>query len=172
MQIAFLYAMKRFYIVLLLCCAGYSTAQSTAVETRDSNSPMLAYALRPVPPAPLALRPNFLVQNTPNEVKVHRFNRTFVFLATVSAAATIADIELTANCLKTVGNCRESNPLLGSDPSRARLYSVNVPIYASQMMLSRMLQRRFPQRKLWMVPFLSSTGTHAVGAASNLWARP
>jgi hypothetical protein len=165
--------MKCFYIVLLLCCAGYSTAQSTAPEMRtDANSQLLAYALRPVPPAALAPRMNFLVRNTPVEAKVHTFNRTFTFLAAVSAAATIADIELTANCLKTVGNCRETNPLLGSNPSRARLYGVNVPIYASQLMMSRMLQRRFPQRKLWMVPFLSSTGTHVVGAASNLWARP
>lgn len=165
--------MKNVYIALLLCCAAYSAAQSTTPSTLpDTNSPIMAYALRPVPPAPLAPRMNFLVENTPRSAEAHKFNRTFVFLATLSAAATVADIELTANCLKTNRNCRETNPLLGSDPSRARLYGVNVPILAGQMMLSRMLQRRFPQRKLWMAPFISTTGTHVVGVASNLWARP
>jgi hypothetical protein len=131
----------------------------------------LASAALPSPIEAYSPRVNFIVGNVPQPPKVRTFDHTFTLLAILSAAATVADIEMTANCLKTVQNCRESNFLLGSDPGRARLYGVNVPIYAGQIMLSRVLRRRFPERKLWTIPLLSSAGTHAVGVASNLRVR-
>jgi hypothetical protein len=128
------------------------------------------FEARPEPFEPLAPGTSFMVEKrTPSPARTHSFDRAFALLVTVSAVATVADLELTANCLKTVANCREANPLLGSDPSRARLYGVSVPIYAGQVILSRMLRRK--ERKTWMMPLVSLTGMHAVGAASNLWSR-
>ena len=160
--------MKGVFATLLLCCAVYSTAQSIGPASPVKfESFELASAARPSSFAPLAPSTNFWVENPSRPATVRSSNRTFMLLATVSAAAMVADVELTANCVKTVSKCREGNPLMGSDPSRARLYGVNVPIYAGEMMLSRMFRRKYPERKLWMLPVLSLTGSHVAGAASN-----
>ena len=164
--------MKKVYAFLLLCGAVQSsTAQSVAPVTHmEGASPELVSALRVAPFEPLAPRTSFIVA-APAPVKPRTFNHTFAILALVSAAMTVADVELTANSLKTVANSREANPLLGSNPSRARLYGVSVPIYAGEIALGHLLRRRFPERKSWMRPFVSLTGAHAVGVVSNLRAR-
>lgn len=164
--------MKGIFTILLLCSAVYSTAQPVAQVVRMEvvSSPELLAAAHAYAFEPLAPRTNFITEKTiPAPIRPRIFNRTFAILTAVSAAAMVADIELTANCLKTAVNCHEANPLLGKDPSRARLYGVNVPIFAGEMMLSRMLRRK--ERKAWMMPLVSLTGMHSVGAASNLWAR-
>jgi hypothetical protein len=161
--------MKGVLATLLLCCAVYSTAQSIGpASPMKFESFELAAATPPSSVEPLAPRTNFWVENTSRPATARSSNRTFMLLATVSAAAMVADVELTANCVKTVSNCREANPFMGSNPSRARLYGVNVPIYAGEMMLSRMFRRKYPERKLWMFPLLSFTGAHVAGAASNV----
>jgi len=162
--------MKHVLVIPLLCGAVYSIAQPMPPEAPVEVVPELLTLARVNAFEPLAPGTKFIIENTPPaEVKSRIFNRTFAILAAVSAAATVADVELTANCLKTSVNCHEANPLWGKDPSRARLYGVNVPIYAGEMMLSRVLRRK--ERKAWMMPLASLTGIHAVGAASNLWAR-
>ena len=165
--------MKSVYALLILCSAVHVAAQSTAPRTStDLVSPELVSALHAVPFEPLAPSTSWVISKTaPTPVKPRVFNRTFALLATVSAAMTVADVELTANCLKTAANCREANPLLGSNPSRTRLYGVSVPIYAGEFALSQMLRRKFPDRKSWTRPFLSLVGAHAVGVGSNLRAR-
>jgi len=45
----------------------------------------------------------------------------------LNLAATVADAEGTLACLK-VHSCRETNPLLGPNPSRARVYGTIIPI--------------------------------------------
>ncbi len=165
--------MKRVYAFLLLCCSVHSSAQSMNPVTRlDGVSPELVSAMNAVPFEPLAPGNSFVAaRNIPAPVRPHTFDRTFALLATMSAAMMVADLELTANCVKTVTNCREANPLFGSDPSRARLYGVNVPIYAGEVLVSQLLRRKFPERKSWMRPFLSLTGAHGVGVVSGLRAR-
>lgn len=140
--------------------------------TLGGRLPRTAYRCSRECSKPLAPGPSFIIERTtPAPVKPRVFDRTFAFLTVMAAAATVADVELTANCLKTAANCRESNPLMGKDPSRGRMYGVNVPIFAGEMMVSRMLRRKSPERKSWMMPPLALTGMHTVGAASNLWAR-
>lgn len=160
--------MKCVYAVVLLFCAISLRAQSI--------TPIMRVSLAEPVPAPTA---DLIEAPLPRETfigaapqgKSSNFNRSFAVLATLSAATMVADIELTANCVRNSGNsCREANPLLGSDPSRARMYGLNVPIYMSELLLSRMLNRKLPERKLWMMPLLSMTWTHAVGVASNMWA--
>jgi hypothetical protein len=165
--------MKAVFATLVLCCAVYSTAQSIdpALPIKFDSFEM-ASAARPSSMEPLAPSTRFLVENTPRPVPVRsNSNRTFLLLATISAAAMVADVELTANCLRTVANCHEANPLLGSNPSRTRLYGVNVPLYAGEMLMSRAFRRKYPDRKLWMLPVLSTTGAHIAGAASNMAVR-
>jgi hypothetical protein len=164
--------MKRVYAFLLLFCSVHSAAQSvTPVARMEGVSPELVSAMPAAPFEPLAPRNSFVARSIPSPARPRTFDRTFALLATVSAAMMVADVELTANCVKTVANCREANPLFGSDPSRARLYGVNVPIYAGEVLLSQILRRKFPERKSWMRPFLSLTGAHGVGVVSGLRAR-
>ncbi len=163
--------MKCVYAVLILCCAVHLRAQSMTPVTRIGFPELVSASNADLIVAP-APRTNFIGDGRAiPQGKSPTFDRSFAILAMVSAATMVADIELTANCMRTVVNCRELNPLLGSDPSRARLYGVNVPIYMSGVVLSRMLKRKFPERKLWMMPLLSLTGTHASGVASNMWSR-
>ena len=93
-------------------------------------------------------------------------DRKFATLAAFSAASMLADIELTAHC-----SCREVNPLYGSSPTRARLYAINAPFFVGEMMMSRMLRKKFPGSRLWLVPGLSSSAAHMAGVAANLRAR-
>lgn len=155
--------------VLLLCCAAHLSAQSMTPITRVGFPELSSASSAGLIEAPVP-RTKFIGDGRaiPQD-KAHTLGRSFAILATVSAATTVADIELSVNCMRTVVNCREANPLMGSDPSRARLYGVNVPIYVGQVVLSRMLKRKFPERKLWLMPLLSLTGTHAAGVASNIW---
>jgi hypothetical protein len=78
-----------------------------------------------------------------------------------------ADLESTVHC----SQCRELNPLYGLHPTRARLYGINAPFLAGQLMISRMLRKRFPEGKSWMIPSLTMSAAHMVGVASNLNAR-
>jgi hypothetical protein len=163
--------MKRVLAVLLTFCSAYSVAQTVTHDT--SVQKMFASASFGAPTAPLEMvspRSEFVTTPTPVARNTHSY-RGFAILATISVAATIADVELTSNCLKTSANCREANPILGSNPSRARLYGFNVPITAGEILLSGVLRRRSPERKFWRVPLISVTGTHAAGIASNMWAR-
>ncbi len=161
--------MRGIFTILLLCSAAYSIAQPMPPARIEAvSSPELLAALHAF--EPLAPGTTFIMERpVPAQVKPRIFDRTFAFLAAVSAAAMVADIELTANCLKTAVNCHEANPLMGKDPSRARLYGINVPIYAGEILISRLLRRK--ERNTWMMPLVSVTGMHAVGAASNLVAR-
>ncbi len=161
--------MKSVYAVLLLGCAMHLSAQSMPTLTRVSFAEPGFAPSADLMEAPLP-RANFISDGrVAPQGKLSSFNRPFAVLAAISAAAMVADIELTANCVRTAGSCREANPLLGSDPRRARMYGLNVPIYMSEILLSRMLKRKLPERKLWMMPLLSLTSTHAIGAASNMW---
>jgi hypothetical protein len=56
----------------------------------------------------------------------------------LNLAATIADIEGTEACLHA-HTCREANPLLGPNPSRARAYGTAMPIaFVSYAMAARL----------------------------------
>ena len=130
--------MKYIFAILLFCGAAAAQPAPPVSRMEVVYSPELLALARVNAFEPLAPGTQFIIERTPpSQIKPRIFNRTFAILAAVSAAAMVADVELTANCLKTSVNCHEANPLLGKDPSRARLYGVNVPLYAGEMMLSQ-----------------------------------
>jgi hypothetical protein len=92
----------------------------------------------------------------------------FGILAALALGSTIADAEVTLHCPQP---CREVNPLYGAHPTRARLYGTNAPFLVGEIMLSRLVRKRSPERRLWMIPSLSLTMGHMLGVASNLRAR-
>src|SRR5581483_11680394 len=50
------------------------------------------------------------------------------------------DVSITGHCL-AVGACHEMNPLLGSNPSMARLWGSSVPMLAGQIALTYYLRK-------------------------------
>jgi hypothetical protein len=88
-------------------------------------------------------------------------------------ATTIYDIEGTQSCLRA-GTCRETNPIYGSHPSRARAYSIAMPLNGFLIYLSARQKRRGDGNTGFAALYLSSAvhfyfGRSAYSAAS---ARP
>ena len=97
--------------------------------------------------------------------------RKFWALTAFSAAMTVADIELTQNCLATVRGCYETDPLYGTHPSRARMYAINVPINAVVTYVSYKALTGKRLSKLWTWPQLALTATHFGGVVTNITTR-
>ena len=88
-------------------------------------------------------------------------DKAFWLTTAVSAASTVADIEVTAHALQNP-NCRERNPLFGTRPSRAKMYSISMPATTAYSLLGHVLKRH--GIRIWAVPQLSLTAGHTVGA--------
>jgi len=159
--------MRRIIAIVMLCYAAAASGQVVTSAFSNVSLEMASPSNSLV--SPIAIEP--VVQQPPTPKKQHMVDRPFAILLAVSAAFTIADIELTANCVATSARCREANPLLGRTPTRARLYGVNAPLYLGGALISRALHRKNPDKKLWVVPLVSATAAHAVGVVSNSWAR-
>ena len=93
-------------------------------------------------------------------------DKKFWAITALSAASTVADIEVTAHALQNP-NCHEHNPLLGTHPSRAKMYGISVPASTAYALVGYLLKKRGV--KIWAVPQLSLTGGHVLG--SGLGAR-
>lgn len=158
--------MKIIVTALLAALALPLAAQQPQNPLPDSPS-HIAELQRPaavpaiVASTPQRIRPS-VTQENPSP---HR--RAFTLLSAVAVASTVADIEFTAHCLATNPRCREANPLYGSHPSRARMYAIAMPMTAAQIWFSNHLRKKHPERKLWMLPTLSVTVVHSLGAASG-----
>lgn len=70
-------------------------------------------------------------------------------------AATVYDIEGTQACLRA-GTCRETNPIYGSHPSRARAYSIAMPLNGFLIYLSARQKRRGDGNTAFAALYLSS----------------
>lgn len=118
----------------------------------------------PVEPALHVVLPK-PVTAAPKEPRI--LDKKFIALIGVSSALTILDVELTASCLRS-NRCVEANPLYGSNPTRARMYGISLPLMGSQTLISAWLRHRYPTSKMWLIPMLSGTAAHGVGAATGL----
>ncbi len=98
--------------------------------------------------------------------KPKTIDRQFLILNAMMVAATVADAETTLNCVSSP-SCQETNPLLGSHPSRGRVYAVAVPLTAAAIYLSYHYKRVSPSRSWWKAYPLVLTGVHAFGALYN-----
>ena len=102
------------------------------------------------------------------ETKPRIFDRKFLLLAGIATTATVLDVATTSHCISTYSQCQEGNPLVGSNPSTARLYGISLSILGAQMLASAWLRREMPHRKLWMAPPIVASVGHGIAAALNL----
>jgi hypothetical protein len=105
---------------------------------------------------------------TVKEANPRVFDRKFLLLTGLTTTATIFDITSTSHCLSAYSNSRETNPLLGSNPSRAKLYGISLSTVAGEVFASAWLRRRHPHSKLWIVPPIALMTSHGLGAALNM----
>ncbi len=143
-----------------------TTAATSTIVTGTATNAFAMFAPAPIVPSSssvgLKLQPSIPEQPTPRV-----FDGKFKVLAALSIATTTADLESTLHC----STCREINPLNGAHPTRARLYGINAPLLAGELMMSRLLRKRSPERKLWTIPLVTTSAEHMFGVASNLRAR-
>jgi hypothetical protein len=155
--------MKTAVVLFLTLSTLPLLAQSSAQRLPDSPSVALASAR--IPAKPFAIRENIRPVTSTEQRDPHR--RAFLLLSTAAVISTIADAELTAHCVATNPDCREVNPLYGSHPTRARLYLTSAPFTVAQIWFSNRLRKKYPEKKLWMLPTISVTAVHSFGAASG-----
>ena len=103
-------------------------------------------------------------------------DRAFWLWTIADVASTVADGENTFYALRKAG-VRESNPLLGSHPTRARYYPLELGLCAFQTYLAYRWKRAddaeraagFKQARLpWWAPQLAITASHGAGVAFTL----
>jgi hypothetical protein len=98
-------------------------------------------------------------------------DRKFWALAALQTGATIADFETTQWAERKAPYGTEENPLFGSHPSRARMYSIGFTLTSAQIFL-QYRSKRFGERtgKLkhaWIAGALFDTGLHTILAVHN-----
>jgi len=149
-----------------------SALLSRAAETAPVSPPapdLLALAsalpLRPVPyHSAMAVQPVLpAVVAAPQPRPGRVFDKKFAFLAALSTALTVADYEMTANCLARHA-CAEADPLLPH--TRAGMYATNIPLNGVLFYWS--YRRKATGKKLWWMPPAAIIGSHLAGVASNL----
>lgn len=139
-----------------------------AGEAPKTTSNLAMFArMEPIAPFSSSIVSHRLETTTPLE-EPRIIDRKFGILAALAIGSTVADLEATLHCPQP---CREVNPLYGAHPTRARLYGTNAPFIVGGIMMSRLVRKRSPERRSWMVPSLSLTAGHMLGVASNLRAR-
>src|ERR1700692_2894891 len=95
----------------------------------------------------------------------------FILLQAVSAAALVADVETTVRD-RHRSNSVELNPLFGQHPTRARLYSINVPLNVLSLYVSYRYKKKEPNGKAWKVGPALFIAVHTAAAINNLIVAP
>jgi len=156
--------------VLLLACVLSSVAaelpdapswarvQPVAATSpaRDVSVPNTSEAAEWIMPAPAMVR-----AETPARRKV--FDRKFGLLVGLGTALTLADYEMTQQCLGA-RTCVETDPLLPH--SRAGMYATNLPLNAALFWWG--YKRKAAGKRLWWLPPLFVIGSHAAGVITNI----
>jgi hypothetical protein len=144
--------------------ASFISSGSAPAETAQSGSPAVFPTMAVTAPH---LAPNF-EKASASGTKPRVLDRKFFLFAGMAATATILDISTTSQCISKYADCTEGNPLFGLHPSPAKLYGINLSILAGQVFASAWMKRQMPDRKLWMIPAIAATATHAFAAAMNV----
>jgi len=113
----------------------------------------------------LAIVETPITPRSPRRVE-HTVDKKFVMLFGLTTALMVTDIELTQHCLQA-GTCHESNFLYGTNPTRTRMYGINVPVLSAQMVLSAWMKRRHPERNNWLMLPIANSVAHGVGAITG-----
>lgn len=119
-------------------------------------------------PRALPEAPPALVIQEPQPMESQKvLNRAFVWLTVMEFSATVADIESTTYALSS--NYHEAYPLLGSHPSRAKLYGLGMPSAALIALCSYELKKVSPHSRKWMIPPLLAGSIHGGAAVHNFY---
>ena len=148
----------------LLCVAG-ETSPATA-PAPDLLAMASGLSLRPAPfYEATAVQPRLVSPHLLSEQKqpAKVFDKKFAFLAAVSTALTIADYEMTSDCLARHA-CAEADPLLPRN--RTGMYATNIPLNAVLFYWS--YRRKAAGKKMWWLPPAAIIGSHVAGVATNL----
>jgi len=143
-----------------LVAATLPDSPSTTKASREAVSNVSAFrTLTDVPPP--------LVMEGPLRDKSHKVaDRNFALLTLMGFCATVGDIESTQRGLG--GGGREANPLVGSRPSRVKLYSIGMPAAGLVALWSYELKKVSPHSKRWMIPPVITGMIHGGAAIHNL----
>ena len=90
-------------------------------------------------------------------------NAQFWTVTAISAAATIADVELSFSCIRR-RTCREVNPLIPD--SRPKAYAMQAGFTAGYAAIGYFMKKN--GIGIWWLPQLSLVGVHGVGAGLAL----
>lgn len=112
--------------------------------------------------------PPALVIQAPMPKESHKvLDRQFVLFTLAEFGATVADIESTMHALTS--GYHEDNPLLGSQPSRAKLYGIGMPSAALVAFCSYEFKKLAPYSRRWMIPPILAGSVHGGAAIHNLY---
>src|SRR5205814_5751309 len=137
-------------VVVLLLTFTLAGLAKEVPSAPQPHSAMLSAAV------PVLVQPIVVVPQASKPIPAKKFWALTAF----SAAMTVADIELTQNCLATIRGCYETDPLYGTHPTRMRMYAINVPINALVAYLSYKAMNGKRLSKVWSLPQLALTATH------------
>lgn len=154
--------MRLLAFVLLL--APLAAAQET-MQLPDAPSQTIANnnVVQAMMTNPRSERSNAFAVKKPQPKKAIK-SPSYILLLTAATAATIADCESTRAALNDPNN-RESNPLFGTHPSRARMYGISVPILAVNAWAGATLKQR--GKRWWPLGLTVVTGAHGAAALHN-----
>ena len=87
--------------------------------------------------------------------------------AVIAGLATVADVEVTAHCVK-IPACIEGNfGVYGTRPSRAKLYSINVPVTGLGVFFAYAMKHEGFD-KTWWVPLAPGIALHSYAAVHGI----
>jgi hypothetical protein len=144
-------------IVLIFILALQASAQNTPASTVFHSNTIVPEHSQHI----------FLFASS-KQAKPKILDRKFLVLAGMATAATVLDLATTSHCISSYANCQEANPLIGANPSQAKLYGVSFSMLAGQLLASAWMRHSMPNRKLWMVPSIAATAGHGLAAALNI----
>jgi hypothetical protein len=150
-----------FLFCMLLCIPASAQTNAVIAEPHKQENNVTNTTITLLPD-------NALQGSTISPTRPRIFDRDFFLLAGMVTTATVMDITTTSSCLSGYSTCREANPLLGSHPSGAKIYGVNLSLLAGEIFASAWLRHQMPHRKLWMIPPLVGTAGHGLAAALNV----
>ena len=110
--------------------------------------------------------PALALQASPREKRPRVMDRSFALFTLFQFVATASDIEST--CYGGSHGLQEANPLVGSHPSRGKLYGISMPVTTGLALWSYKLKKAAPHRRLWMVVPSVGVSIHAGATINNL----
>lgn len=155
----------------------FATASATpvgAVDAEKAANPGAAPAESPDQPQNKNLNPPLPLAAVPERhfrIPEKVADKKFLAFAALQVAATVADFETTQWAQRKAPNGAEQNPLFGSHPSRARMYSIGFSLTSLQLYMQfrskRYGERSGRMKHAWIVGALFDTGLHTYLAVHN-----